>query len=144
LTRPRVRAASATDAEDVASLLGELGFPAAAERVRGRIERIVARADAGVLLAEVNDSPAGVIAYQLVDVLERDSPQCRLTTLVTAPGLRRRGAARALVEEVERRARELGCFRLEVATRPDRGEAERFYAALGFHERPRRLVKPLD
>jgi GNAT superfamily N-acetyltransferase len=124
-------------------MLGELDYPSEPERVRERLERLGRREHGGVLVAEIDGAPAAVIAYQLVDVLERDAPQCRVTTLVTASTARRRGAARVLVEAVERRARELGCFRLEVTTRPDRDDASAFYAALGFHERPRRLVKPL-
>jgi GNAT superfamily N-acetyltransferase len=44
---------------------------------------------------------------------------------------------------VESIARERGCFRLEVTTQSRRREAADFYRALGFRERPRRLVKPL-
>jgi GNAT superfamily N-acetyltransferase len=140
----KVRAATAADAATIAGMLGELDYPSEPEQVRERLERLGRRADGGALVAEVDGAPAAVIAYQLVDVLERDAPQCRLTTLVTTSTARRRGAARVLVESVERRARELGCFRLEVTTRPQRADASAFYAALGFHERRRRLVKPLD
>lgn len=56
----------------------------------------------------------------------------------------RRGAlGTALIEAVEAIARERGCFRLELTTRPSRAEALAFYAALGFTERPYRLVKAL-
>jgi GNAT superfamily N-acetyltransferase len=139
-----VRGATAADAAAIAGMLGELDYPSDPERVRGRLERLGRRADGEALVAEVDGAPLAVIAYQLVDVLERDAPQCRVTTLVTTSTARRRGAARMLVEAVERRARELGCFRLEVTTRPERADASAFYAALGFNERRRRLVKPLD
>jgi len=85
-----------------------------------------------------------VLAYQLIDSLERERPQCRITTLVTDAATRRRGAARALVAAVEEIAVERGCRRLEVTTRPEREEALAFYTQAGFEERPRRLVKPLS
>jgi len=47
-------------------------------------------------------------------------------------------------EAAERFARERGCYRLEVTTRPDRAAARGLYESLGFEERPRRLVKPLE
>jgi hypothetical protein len=40
-------------------------------------------------------------------------------------------------------ARDIGCCRLEVTTRPERGEALSFYRDAGFDERQRRMVKPL-
>jgi GNAT superfamily N-acetyltransferase len=104
---------------------------------------LTGRAAAGALVAEVEGKVAGVAAYQIIDVLERDRPQCRITTLVVDERHRRRGLAGALVEAIEVLARQHRCFRLEVTTRPERVEADAFYLALGFNERPRRLIKPL-
>lgn len=39
---------------------------------------------------------------------------------------------------------EVVCLRLEVTTRPQRPGATRFYLAVGFQERPRRLIKLLE
>jgi GNAT superfamily N-acetyltransferase len=58
-------------------------------------------------------------------------------------GARRRGLARALLAGIEAIANETGCFRLEVTTQAHRTDAAALYLALGFRERPRRLVKPL-
>jgi GNAT superfamily N-acetyltransferase len=86
---------------------------------------------------------AALAAYQVMRLLERPQPQCRITTLVVDAGARRRGLARALLAGIEAIAKETGCFRLEVTTQAHRTDAAALYLALGFHERPRRLVKPL-
>ncbi len=86
---------------------------------------------------------AGVAAYQLMDLLERSEPQCRTTALVVRAHERRRDLARTLMAAIESLATERGCFRLEVTTRAQRPAATDFCRALGFHERPRRLIKPL-
>jgi GNAT superfamily N-acetyltransferase len=138
-----IRSARLSDAGAVAQLLGELGYPTAESDVRARLERIIARSDAGVLVASQRGEAVGVAGYQLLALLERPRPQCRLTTLVVRADQRRRGVARALVAEVESVAQRSDCFRLEVTTQPDRSGAIAFYAALGFSERPHRLIRML-
>ncbi|MGD9734494.1 MAG: GNAT family N-acetyltransferase [Solirubrobacterales bacterium] len=139
----KVRPASAADAAAIVPLLAELGYPTATETVRARLERIAGGEATGVLLAEVDDAPAALIAYQLIEHLERPAPTCRITALVTAPRHRRRGVAARLLGAVEELARGRGCDRLEVTTRPRREDALAFYLGAGFAERPRRLVRSL-
>jgi GNAT superfamily N-acetyltransferase len=139
-----VRPASAEDAAAIAPLLAELGYPVDPETVGMRLGRIAADPDhAGVLLAEADGVPAALIAYQVIEHLERPAPTCRITALVTGPEHRRRGAAARLLAAVDLLARELGCDRLEVTTRPHREDALAFYLDAGFAERPRRLVRSL-
>jgi GNAT superfamily N-acetyltransferase len=132
-----------SDAPSIAALLAELGYPDDVATVRGRLMRLHAREGTGVLVAEIGGQVAAVVAYQLTDLLERGQPQCRITTLVVRSDQRRRGLASALVGQVESIARGNGCFRLEVTTQSHRVDAANLYLALGFQERPRRLVKPL-
>ena len=138
-----IRAARPADAAPITGLLGELGYPDDVANVHARLGRLEQRADAEVLVAELDGHVAAVAAYQLMDLLEQRRPQCRITTLVVGARDRRSGLASALMAEVESIAREHGCFRLEVTTHGDRPEAADFYRAFGFRERPRRLVKPL-
>jgi N-acetylglutamate synthase-like GNAT family acetyltransferase len=138
-----IRPARLADAAAITDLLEELGYPDDVANVHARLQRLEKRADAEVLVAELDGRVAALAAYQLMDLLERRRPQCRITTLVVGANERRSGLARALILEVESIAREHRCFRLEVTTQGDRREAAEFYRAFGFHERPRRLVKPL-
>jgi GNAT superfamily N-acetyltransferase len=138
-----VRAADAQDAAALVPLLGQLGYPTDAAKVRARLQRLFGREDAGVRVAQLDGELVGVAGYQLVDLLERTAPQCRLTTLVVREGYRRRGIARVLIDAVEQRARRHGCFRLEVTTQPQRTAALALYEAVGFECRPHRLVKQL-
>jgi len=45
---------------------------------------------------------------------------------------RRRGVGRALMEDVTRRAREAGCYKLQLLSSRRRTQAHAFYQALGF------------
>jgi GNAT superfamily N-acetyltransferase len=140
----RLRSATPGDADALAPLLAELGYPTEPVRLRARLDRVLAAECSGVLLAEIDGTPAALLAYQLIEHLERPAPTSRITALVTDPRLRRRGAATALLEAISDLARGLGCERLEVTTRPPRDDALAFYLAAGFGEQPRRLVRPLD
>ena len=142
--RVTIRLATQRDTGAIAPLLAQLGYPASPDELGERIERLTERADGEVLIAELDDQVVGVASYQLIDVLERPDPQCRITSLVVDDRFRRRGVAYALLHTIEETARDFGCFRLEVTTQPDRAAALSFYLAAGFEERPRRLTKPLE
>ena len=141
--RVTIRLATLRDAEVIAPLLGQLGYPTTADELSERIERLADRPDGEVLVAELDGEVVGLAAYQLIDVIERPDPQCRITALVVDDRYRRRGVAYALLHTIEETARDFACFRLEVTSRADRAEALAFYKAAGFDERPQRLVKPL-
>jgi ribosomal protein S18 acetylase RimI-like enzyme len=57
-----------------------------------------------------------------------------IDALATDPGLRRRGAARALLEEAEREARERGLRAVTLDTTLDNEAARALYASAGFDE----------
>jgi GNAT superfamily N-acetyltransferase len=142
--RVTIRVAGQRDVAAIAPLLGQLGYPASALELGERLERLTDHPDAEVLVAELDGELVGVAAYQLIDLLERPDPQCRITALVVDDRYRRRGVAFALLHTIEESALDRGCFRLEVTTRTERADALAFYRAAGFAERPHRLVKPLS
>jgi GNAT superfamily N-acetyltransferase len=108
----RVRRAAADDLPGLATLLGELGYPASPEE----LERRVARLDGDVFVAASGGEPLGLAALQVLHVLQRDAPAARLTALVVRRDARGRGVARALVEAVSDAARRAGCDHLHVTT----------------------------
>jgi GNAT superfamily N-acetyltransferase len=139
-----IRPASVRDAAAVAVLLGELGHPTTPQDAASRLERAQSTDQDRVVVYELDSQVVGLASYQLFALIYRSRPQCRITALVVRADARRRGIARELVETIESLSRERGCFRIELTTHPDRHEAHRFYAALGFEHRPLRLVKHLD
>ncbi len=141
--RVTIRVAGLRDIRAIAPLLGLLGYPTGVDELGERLERLAANPDVQVLVAEVDGEVVGVAAFQVIDLLERPDPQCRITALVVDDRYRRRGVAYALLHAIEETALDHGCFRLEVTTQADRADAFAFYRAAGFDERPRRLTKPL-
>src|SRR5436305_4942038 len=125
-------------------LLEQLGYPSTPDDVASRLEALLANPDAGVLVAESEGRLLGLAAFQVFVLLYRPRPQCRLTALVVRAGERRRGVGATLVQAVLQGARKRGCSRVELTTRPTRQDALPFYTALGFTERPHRLLRTLD
>jgi GNAT superfamily N-acetyltransferase len=61
-------------------------------------------------------------------------PTMIVAELYVAPEYRRAGVARHLISALARRAREIGCRRMQITTGLENAIAHRFYAAIGAHE----------
>lgn len=139
-----IRRAQVKDAPALLTLLDQLGYPAQADELRGRLGRLLATADGDVLVAESAGALTGLVSFQVFELIYHPRPQCRLTALVVNGAHRRRGIGSSLLAAVEGIARERGCSRLELTTRRGRPDALPFYTSLGFTERRHRLVKGLE
>ncbi len=80
------------------------------------------------LVAEVDGRLAGTVLGGF------DGRRGLVYHLAVAPDLRRRGVARALMAELERRLEARGCRRCYLLVRRGNAEALSFYAALGWSE----------
>jgi GNAT superfamily N-acetyltransferase len=89
-----------------------------------RLGQLLRPLDHRALIAEDGERLAGVLTYVLVD------RECEILTLHTTAQWR--GTGTALVEAVERIARDAGCTRLWVLTTNDNVDALRFYQRRGF------------
>lgn len=144
----RVRALEPSDWPEVCTLLGELGYMTLTERLADRVAQLD-RSRANVLVAVRAEAVVGVAAYDSWFAFVEGIWVCRLSALCVAVSSRREGVGRALVNEVERRARLGGCAHLEVSSgrRAERAGAHAFYPALGFEERSHHhalYCKPLE
>jgi len=122
----RIRRAGPADAAFIAELVAQLGYPAAVDETRGRMERL--DQDGQILfVAELDGELAGIAALQIYPVLVQDAPICRLAVLAVAERMRRRGIGRALTLAVEEEARRSGCDRVVLDSAVWRDEAHEFY-----------------
>jgi GNAT superfamily N-acetyltransferase len=134
LTGLTIRGPRPEDADALAGLLGELGYPTEPDLAWARIERLAGEARTTALVAEEAGAPVG-LASGTLGVTARGhaaADVAELTVLVVTSPARRRGVGRALVEAVAAWARTRACRRLVVATGPARSAALAFYERLGF------------
>ena len=141
--RPAIRDATPADADAVAGLLGELGYPCSASAAEDQLRRFTAQPRSRVQLAEVAGRVVGLVATHVVPRLDGDGPSCRITDLVVSQATRRSGIGTALVAAAEREARRQAAPRLDLSSGEWRADAHAFYDRLGFDAVSRGFTKRL-
>jgi ribosomal protein S18 acetylase RimI-like enzyme len=127
-----VRPAREADAEQVASLMTELGYPSTAAGVEGRLRGSLNRESSCCLVAQANNEVVGFMSAELIPYFPTGSTISRMTSLVVSSRHRSRGVGETLVEAAATFAREHGCSGIEVTSAERRVDAHRFYQRLGF------------
>ena len=138
-----LRSASVIDADDVAALLSEMGYPCTLAEARERIALIIANDRQALVLARSGGRVCGLIALDFMYYLPLGSTTCRITALVVTSESQGNGLGRQLLKEAERRARFAGAARLELTSGSQRADAHAFYKACGFSDGTLRFIKRL-
>jgi GNAT superfamily N-acetyltransferase len=134
--RTSVRDAISTDWSVIAELLGQLGYPPLpgtdlAERTALSSER------GGVVVAEIEKRVAGFASYDGWFEFAENLWVCRRNAVCVDSASRGRGVGRALLDEVEVRARLSGCSIVELSSgrRSERTPAHALYRTSGYEDR---------
>ncbi len=138
-----LRSAMIADADDVARLLTELGYPCDIDDAAERIDAIAANDRQALVLARRDGAVCGLIALDFMYYLPLGTITCRVTALVVTPTAQGLGIGRQLLKEAERRARTGGASRIELTSGSQRTEAHAFYRACGYKDSSVRFVKQL-
>ena len=100
------------------------------DQARRRIEAMSASEE--VIVALVDDAPAGLLSLRIVPCLSQDVPYAEVTELMVLGAHRRHGVASLLMAQAEFLARQRGCTAVQVRTWHDNEGAQAFYRAAGF------------
>jgi GNAT superfamily N-acetyltransferase len=142
--RMRIRTAGHYDAEAMAGLLGELGYPTTKGALPERLRALESEGST-VFLAVTDDGAVhGLASVARHATIHADAPVAYITALVTAATARGKGVGRALVDAAERWARQKGCAKLTVTSAEHRADAHAFYPACGMPYSGRRYTKVLQ
>ncbi len=126
-----IRPATAADAEEIATLLTDEGYPTGASDVVERLTRY-ASPHSQVLVAEHDGEVLGFIAFHAMPRLEHDDRIVRILALIVDAGARERGVGGSLMNAAEDAATELGAAFIEVTAGHHRPDAKRLYEAEGY------------
>jgi GNAT superfamily N-acetyltransferase len=136
-----VREPTTADADALARLSTQLGYPAAAANMPDRLTRLADDRNARAFVVSDGERVVGMITIHLRDTLNHAAPIAQITLLVVDETIRSRGAGRALVDAAEKWARARGAKRIAVTTALDRVGAHTFYEKMGYAHTGRRYAK---
>ena len=125
------RLAGAADAQAIAALFTDEGYPAGPSDIRARLGRFASTTSRAVV-AEHEGSILGFIAVHALPRFEHGDWILRVLALVVDAGARERGVGRALMAEAERIGREVGATFVEVTAGHHRPEARHLYESIGY------------
>jgi GNAT superfamily N-acetyltransferase len=126
-----LRPATADDAERIATLFTEEGYPAGPSDIVARLERfesIYSR----VVVADHDGELLGFIAFHALPRFEHDDRIIRVLALVVDSGARERGVGHLLMEEAEHAGREVSAAFVEVTAGHHRPDARHLFESLGY------------
>jgi GNAT superfamily N-acetyltransferase len=126
-----LRPAETSDAEAIAALFTDEGYPSGPSDIVERLRRFASE-HSRVIVAEHEGTVLGFIALHALPRFEHDDRILRILALVVDAGARERGVGHHLMEEAERVAAELGAAFVEVTAGHHRPDARRLYESLGY------------
>lgn len=140
-----IRAPRPTDSAAIASLMGQLGYPAWPEEIPARLKELALDAKtSAVWVAELDGQAVGIATAKQFPAIHQSAPVVWLTALVVAESARGRGVGTRLVNEAEEWAREQGARKIALTSALHREEAHDFYKRLGYEHTGVRLAKVLS
>ena len=130
-TTVTLRPATASDAEAIATLFTDEGYPAGPSDIVERLHRYSSE-HSRVIVAVHEGALLGFVALHALPRFEHDDRILRIMALVVDAGARERGVGRRLMAEAERVAAELDAAFIEVTAGHHRPDARRLYESLGY------------
>ena len=128
----KIRRARIEDAERIAALSAQLGYPVGAGEMKRRLAALLGEKNSACFVAETGEQ--GVIGWIHVSVtsLLEVERRAEVNGLVVDEMVRSRGAGRMLLEAAEKWARGMRCKSMSVRSNVLREQAHGFYLAHGY------------
>ena len=130
-TGPTIRPAIDADAEAIATLFTDEGYPAGPSDIRERLSRFDSNFST-VRVAELGGDVVGFVAVHVMPRFEHGDRIARILALIVDAGVRERGIGHILMSTAEEVARETGCAFIEITAGRHRPDAQHLYEAVGY------------
>ena len=141
----KIRRAKSADAQRIAELAGQLGYPATSAQMRERLRGIKPASQHAVLVAETAaDGVIGWVHVSRQPLLEVEI-RAEVNGLVVDERVRVAGAGAQLLAAAEEWARKRGCKGMSVRSNVIRERAHKFYERNGYehYKTQKSFRKPL-
>jgi GNAT superfamily N-acetyltransferase len=126
-----LRRATAADAERIAGLFTDEGYPSGPTDILERLGRFDSELSQ-VVVADHGGEVLGFVAVHALPRFEHSDRIIRVVALVVDAGVRERGIGRLLMAEAERIGTEVGAAFVEVTAGHHRPDARHLYEELGY------------
>lgn len=136
-----IKKAVIEDANQIAGLLKELGYPNTSAFAQSKIAELSKSDNDTVLIAEINDRIIGVAHLHIAELFHEPGRLGRVMAIVVTSNYRQSGVGQKLITSLETIARNAGCTKMEITSGIHRDGAHTFYKKLGYTEKPRRFGK---
>lgn len=141
-----IRTATEKDVEDLAKLMGELGYPTTTKEMELRFNKIDSNPLYNTLLAEIDGKIIGMIGMFIGFGYEKNEDYIRIVALVVDSKYRKQGIGGELIQATEEWAMKKGVKKLALnsGNRSERDGAHHFYTNKGFEGSATGFYKALD
>jgi GNAT superfamily N-acetyltransferase len=136
-----IRPAGLADADRLAKLMEQLGYPTGASQMEERLKGILPCADYQTFVAEISNHIVGMIGLHIGHYYEKDGLYAQIVALVVQQGFQGQHIGSSLVAESERWLQEHGINTVIVNSGNTRIAAHRFYEHIGYQATGIRFVK---
>jgi GNAT superfamily N-acetyltransferase len=140
----QIRKATLADADKMADLLTQLGYPGTRGFIQEKIIELNEHPDEELVVAVEDGEALGFLSIHFIPQIALPGGFARISYLCVDEGARSRGIGGQLESYCERLARERRCDRIEVHCHSRRERAHKFYARQAYKESPKYLIKKLD
>lgn len=140
-----IRDATEQDAEELALLMNELGYPTSVAEMENRLKKIIRHPDYQTIVIETNGTIVAMAGLVISLSYEKNAKGARIMAFVTRQEYRNKGIGKALMEAVESRTRQLGAEHIAISSRniEARRDAHAFYLKIGYQIKSSLFVKKL-
>lgn len=129
-----IRKAVPKDIDQLAILMGELGYPTTTGEMEARFSKISSNAFYNTQVAEIDGVIVGMIGMMLGFQYNKNENYVRIIAIVVDSRYRKQGIGEKLIEKAEEWAKEQGANKIALnnGNRDERDDAHLFYSRRGF------------
>lgn len=139
----KIRKAVIGDAEGVAVLLGELGYPNTVNFAKEKIAELSKSKIDFVYVAEIEGKVVAFSHMHIAKMFHEPGKLGKILAIVVSKDYKRVGIGKKLLSFLEDKARNAGCIKMELTSSAHRRGAHKFYKNIGYYEKPKRFLKKL-
>jgi len=138
-----IQVAQVEDAEAIAHLLHQLGYPVSIAEAAERIKKYN-QPSYTLWVAKKENITVGFIALHIYEVLHLPAPEGRILSFCTDEKVHGEGVGTFLLNEAENYFKENGCYKIVLNSNLRRTETHQYYTNRGYQFTSKHFIKMIE